>query len=223
MKEYYINEQSRLCQKIDYTNTVILNKIRTVAGADLAYWTKNEKEYAVCCIIVIDYNTYEIIENTSYMDEVNIPYIPGCLAYRELPLFIEAYKKLLVKPDVTFFDGNGYLHPRHMGIASHAGIILDTVTVGIAKTYYKINNVDFVMPENTAGSYTDIIINGETYGRALRTHTGVKPVFVSTGNKINLETATQMALHLTTNESHIPLPTRFADIMTHKERNKYSL
>ncbi len=102
-----------------------------------------------------------------------------------------------------------------MGLAVHVGILLGKITVGIAKTYYKIHNVDFEMPENIAGAYSDIVINGEVYGRALRTHAGVKPVFVSTGNKISLDMAIHMANELTEKESHIPIPTRLADLMTH--------
>lgn len=221
MEEEFIKEQEELFKKIDFVDMIKPENVNTVAGADLAYWNKDGKEYAVCCIVVIDYSTHKVIEEKSYTDRVNIPYIPGCLAYREIPVFMGAYQKLRNIPDVIFFDGNGYLHPRHMGLAAHAGIILSKPTVGIAKTYYKINNVDFTMPGNNAGEYSDIIINGEVYGRALRTHTGVKPVFVSAGNKTSLDTAVHMAMELTEKESHIPVPTRLADIMTHKERSKY--
>ena len=172
--------------------------------------------------MVIDYRTHKVIEEASYTASINVPYIPGCLAYREIPVFMETYQKIGNVPDVIFFDGNGYLHPRHMGLAVHAGILLGKITVGIAKTYYKIRNVDFEMPENIAGAYSDIVINGEVYGRALRTHAGVKPVFVSTGNKISLDMAVHMANELTGKESHIPIPTRLADLMTHKERKKYN-
>ena len=221
MESRFIKEQQELIKKIDLTDRVVLEDINTVAGTDLAYWQDNGKEYAVCCIVVIDYKTHSVIEEASYADIVNVPYIPGCLAYRELPVFMEAYKSLKNIPDVMFFDGNGYLHPRHMGLAVHAGILLGKITAGIAKSYYKINNTGFKMPENIAGAYSDIIINGEVYGRALRTHTGVKPVFISTGNKISLDTAVYMANELTGTDSHIPIPTRLADIMTHKEREKY--
>ncbi len=76
------------------------------------------------------------------------------------------------------------------------------------------------MPDNDAGSFTDIIIDGEVYGRALRTHSGVKPVFVSVGNNISLDSACKIALTLTDKESHIPVPTRLADLETHSERAK---
>ena len=222
MEDSFIKEQKELFKRIDFTNRVVLPDINTVAGADIAYWNKDGKEYAVCCIVVIDYRTHKVIEEASYTARINVPYIPGCLAYREIPVFMETYQKIGNVPDVIFFDGNGYLHPRHMGLAAHAGILLGKITVGIAKTYYKICNVDFEMPENIAGAYSDIIINGEVYGRALRTHAGVKPVFVSTGNKISLDMAVHMVNELTGKESHIPIPTRLADLMTHKERKKYN-
>ena len=67
------------------------------------------------------------------------------------------------------FDGNGYLHPRHMGIATHASFYLRKPTIGIAKHYYKIGDTDFIMPENQEFAFTDIVINEEIYGRVLRT------------------------------------------------------
>ena len=210
----------QLSKKINRNNTINPDNVRTVAGVDLAYWKEGEREYAVCCIVVLDYHTHKLVEQVSFMDEIKVPYIPGCLAYREIPVFLKAHEKLKNIPDVFFFDGNGYLHPRHMGLATHAGILLDVASVGIAKSYYKVGDTDFVMPDNADGAYTDIVICGEVYGRALRTHADVKPVFVSVGNKIDLDTAVRMAKELTEKESHIPMPTRLADLMTHEERGR---
>lgn len=220
-EQEYIKEQIGLEKRITRKNTVVPGQVGTVAGVDLAYWKEEGKEYAVCCIVVIDYRTFEILEKVYHKDIIRVPYIPGCLAFREIPLFMETYRKIKITPDVVFFDGNGYLHPRHMGLATHAGILLGKATVGIAKSYYKIADVDFDMPRNKEGAFTDIEVNGEVCGRALRTHTDVKPVFLSVGNAIDLDTATEMATRLTTKEGHIPLPTRLADIMTHEKRRKY--
>ncbi len=218
-EQEYINEQLRLRAQINLDNTVDPARVHTVAGVDLAYWKDADgQEYAVCCIVIMDYHTVEILEKVSHADKINVPYIPGCLAFREIPLFLETYKKVTVEPDVIFFDGNGYLHPRHMGLATHAGILLGKATVGIAKSYHRVAGVDFKMPLNTQSAYTDIEISGECYGRALRTHVNVKPVFLSIGNGIDLETATQMTNQLITKESHVPIPTRFADLMTHERR-----
>lgn len=217
----YIEIQKELSKKINLANTVDISKINTIAGVDLAYWKQGEKEFAACCIVVLDYDSHKMIERQEYVDEVKVPYIPGCLAFREIPLFMEAYKKVENEIELMFFDGNGYLHPRHMGLATHAGILLDKPTVGIAKSYYKIENVDFQVPSNEQGAYEDIVIHGEVYGRVLRTHKNVKPVFLSVGNRIDLETATKVVNTLVTKESHIPVPTRLADLMTHEVRKQY--
>ena len=152
---------------------------------------------------------------------MTVPYILGCLAFREVPFFLKVYETVDTDGDVWFFDGNGYLHPRHMGLATHAGIIINKPTVGIAKSYLKINNIEFCMPDMEQYAYTDIKIDDEIYGRVLRTHSGVKPIFLSIGNQIDLDTAMQVTNALVTKESHIPLPTRLADIMTHEVRKEY--
>lgn len=210
--------QKELCSKIIRENTIELSQVQYVAGVDLAYWKKEEQEYAVCCIVILDAHSHEVLDQTAMQAPVNFPYIPGCLAFRELPLFLEANQRLKINPDLYFFDGNGYLHPRHMGLATHAGILLGKPTIGVAKSYYKVEEADYQMPGEEPFAFTDIIIQEETYGRVLRTHKGVKPIFVSTGNGIDLETATKAVISCITKESHIPLPTRLADIMTHKER-----
>lgn len=143
-EEDYIKKQIELNSNIRCENTVNLSQVQTVAGVDLAYWKEEEQEYAVCCIVIINYNTFEVIERVSYADKIKVPYIPSCLAFREVPLFLETYKKVTMIPDVIFFDGNGYLHPRHMGLATHAGILIQKATVGIAKSYYKVGDVDLL-------------------------------------------------------------------------------
>lgn len=217
----YINIQSNLSKKIVLENKINLNAVKKVAGVDLAYWKKNSVEYAVCCIVVLDYQTCEVIEMQEYVDIVKVPYIPGCLAFREVPVFIQANNKIKSSPDLYFFDGNGYLHPRHMGLATHAGILMEKPTIGVAKSYYKIEGIDYAMPDNIQFSHTDIVIHGEIYGCVLRTHKGVRPIFLSVGNMIDLDTATKAVSKMVTKESHIPLPTRLADIMTHKARKTY--
>ena len=81
-------------------------------------------------------------------------------------------------------------------------------------------DLDFTEPDEASGSYTDIIANGEVYGRTLRTHKGVRPVFVSVGNNISLDTACELVLELTDKESRIPVPTRLADLETHIQRQE---
>ncbi|MCW6123187.1 endonuclease V [Clostridium sporogenes] len=216
----FINIQNELKKKISLKNIFSRSNIRLVAGVDLAYWENDNKQYGACCIVVIDYNTKEVVEKVNSVGEIKVPYIPGFLAFREMPLVIKASKKLVVEPDIFIFDGNGYLHQRHMGIATHASFFLNKPTIGVAKSYLKIKETDFEMPEDEEGSYTDIVINKEIYGRVLRTRKTVKPIFISCGNYIDLDSSTEIVLNLINNESRLPIPTRLADLETHIKRRE---
>lgn len=218
----FIKIQNELKENIILKNTFDTSSIRLVAGVDLAYWEDGNKQYGTCCIVIIDYNSKEVVEKVNSVGEIKVPYVPGFLAFRELPLVIEASKKLVVEPDVFIFDGNGYLHFNHMGIATHASFFLNKPTIGVAKSYLRVNEEDYNMPENEEGSYTDIIIDGEVYGRTLRTRKNVKPIFVSCGNNVDLETSTEIVLKLINNESRLPIPTRLADLETHISRRALS-
>lgn len=216
----FIQIQNSLMKKIVCEDKFDFNAVKTVAGVDLAYWNdNNDQEYAVCCIVIIDKTTHKLIETKSYSDKIEVPYMPGFLAFRELPPVIKTAELLENKPDLYMFDGNGYLHPRHMGIATHASFYLNAPTIGVAKTYFRVEKgLDYIEPNTSVGSYTDIEWNGEVYGRALRTHTGIKPVFVSVGNNISLDTAVKITLDMVNEESRLPIPTRLADLETHKMR-----
>ena len=219
MQEEFLRQQNELRGRIEPVDKFDMDTVKLVAGVDLAYWNKGDEEYAVCCIVVIDFDTHKVIENKHYSGKIEVPYMPGFLAFRELPLILKTAELLENCPDIFIFDGNGYLHPRHMGIAAHASFYLNKPTVGIAKTYFRVDKkTDYIEPENEAGSYTDIVIDGEVYGRALRTHKDVKPIFISIGNFISLDTSCALALKLTDKESHIPIPTRLADLETHIAR-----
>ncbi|WP_285394463.1 endonuclease V [Lysinibacillus sp. fls2-241-R2A-57] len=214
----YTTQQNELRKRISLQNNFSDEQIKLVAGVDIAYWAENNKEYGVCCIQVFDFCSKKLVEQVDYMDEITTPYISGFLAFRELPLILEAVKKLKTNPSLYMFDGNGYLHKRNMGVATHASFYLEKPTIGVAKTYYKIENTDFIMPENKAGAFTDIVIDGAVYGRALRSRKDVKPIFVSCGNEIDIETATNITMHFIEKDSRLPIPTRYADLATHQAR-----
>lgn len=219
MQAEFLRQQNELRGRIEPVDRFAIGSVRLVAGVDLAYWNSGDAEYAVCCIVIIDAETKEVLEKQHCSGKIEVPYMPGFLAFRELPLILKTVGMLRSDPDLFVFDGNGYLHPRHMGIATHASFSLQKPTVGIAKTYFRVDQkTDYTEPENEAGSYTDIVIDGEVYGRALRTQKDVRPVFVSVGNFISLDTACTLAMKLTDRESHIPIPTRLADLETHIER-----
>ena len=219
MQEDFLKQQNELRDRIESVDRFEIGDVKLVAGVDLAYWEQGGDEYAVCCIVVIDFDTHKVVEKKHYSGKIEVPYMPGFLAFRELPLILKTVELLETSPDIFVFDGNGYLHPRHMGIATHASFYLNKPTVGIAKTYFRVDKkTDYTEPENEAGSYTDIVIDGEVYGRALRTRKDVKPIFISIGNFVSIDTACSLAMKLTDRESHIPIPTRLADLETHIER-----
>lgn len=222
-QQEFIRIQNSLIGKIDCNDRFETADIKTVAGVDLAYWEndKNE-EYAVCCIVVVDFITHNVLEKQQYSGKVTVPYQPGFLSFREMPLVLKAVKKLNIQPDIFMFDGNGYLHPRHMGLATFASFDLKTPTIGVAKSYYRADkDLYYDEPNGEKGSFSDIVQNGEIYGRVLRTQKDIKPVFVSVGNYISLDTATKITLSLVGKESRIPVPTRLADLETHCARKKY--
>ncbi|MED1116669.1 endonuclease V [Bacillus paramycoides] len=212
--------QNQLASKISLQNSFRLDEIQLVAGVDIAYWSESNIDYGVCCIVVLDYRTKEIIEQVEYIGEIEFPYISGYLAFRELPLILETVNKLKNIPDLYMFDGNGYLYSRHMGIATQASFDLAKPTIGVAKIYLKIKNKDFVVPKNKVGAFTDIVIDGEVYGRALRTRVDVKPVFISYGNWIDLDTATEITMYFVEKNSRLPITTRYADLATHMARKR---
>jgi deoxyribonuclease V len=219
-EEEFVDIQNSLKNKIRLLNDFKVKDIKFCAGVDLAYWEKEGEQYGVCSIIVIDYNTKEVIENVCSYGKIITPYVAGFLAFRELPLVVEAARKLVSNPDVFIFDGNGYLHFNNMGIATHASFFLNKPTIGVAKSYLKVDGANFHMPKDEEGSYNDIIINGEVYGRALRTRKGVKPIFISCGNHVDLETCTEIISKLINKESRLPIPVRLADLETHIMRDK---
>ena len=221
MEKEMIRKQNEMASRLK-TAGITMKQIHITAGIDTAYWEKDGKEYGVAVIVLFDHHTHAVLERVYASGEVTVPYIPGLLAFRELPLIRQAFTRLKKRPDLLLFDGNGYLHPRHMGIASQASIELGIPSIGVAKTFYHYGDGQYVMPENTAGAWTDIIVNGQVDGRALRTQKDVKPVFVSIGNRIDLDMATAVVQSYSDPGSHIPLPTRYADLETKRLRRQLS-
>lgn len=213
-----IERQNQLRERIVPHNQFDEAAVETVAGVDIAYWQHGEREYGVCCIAVVDICSGHVVEDCHFSGVIEVPYIPGLLAFREVPLVLGAVERLRARPDIYMFDGNGILHSRRMGLATQAGILLGVPSIGVAKSYYRVGGAAHEMPRTAAGSHTDIMLEGEVCGRVLRTHDGVKPVFLSVGTGIDLDTATRLTLRLVGRESHIPAPTRLADLATHEQR-----
>jgi deoxyribonuclease V len=187
---------------------------KIVCGIDLAY----KENLAAAVIVTMNHSSRELLEVVYHVEEVTEPYVPGMLAFRELPLILKAWEKLQFDPEVVFFDGNGMLHPRRMGIASHASFFLEKPTIGIAKTYLLGEHKPLGQKQ---GEYELIMDKQEEIGAVLRTQTGVKPVYVSVGNLLTLQDAIRVSMEQVGKISRLPEIVRQADIYSRKVLRKY--
>lgn len=144
--------------------------------------------------VVIDARTQETVATATASTPLTFPYVPGLLSFRELPVLIEAWRQLTVRPDVIILDGHGTAHPRRLGIACHAGLIFDVPTVGCAKSILVGRHAPLA---EERGAQAPLLDHGEVVGMALRTRTGVAPVYVSPGHHMDLATAVELVLLLT--------------------------
>ena len=141
---------------------------------------------------------------------LEFPYVPGLLSFREIPVLLDALRKLPELPDLLFCDAHGYAHPRRMGLASHLGIAVDRPSIGCAKSI--LIGKHGPLPE-LAGSWAPLLddkAKGERIGAALCTRTDTRPIYVSQGHRVSLETAIALTLEVG-GGYRIPRPTRDAD------------
>ena len=188
------------------SDTPLIKEPRFVSGVDIGYDTFRKRGIAV--IVTFDFKSREVVDTAYAAGDATLPYRPGYLAFRELPLFLKAWEKLETDTDLLFFDGQGRIHPRRMGLATHAGFFVDRPTVGIAKNPFFGS---YEEPENVLGSYRYVYHKEEKIGAVLRSKIGTKPLFVSAGNHITLEDALKVTLHFVDGKHRIPMPTRLAD------------
>jgi deoxyribonuclease V len=164
-----------------------------VAGADLSIARYSHRGYAG--IVVIDAATRETVAEASAAAEVDFPYIPGYLSFRELPALAAAWKRLRIRPDAVIFDGQGIAHPRRFGIACHGGLLFDIPSVGCGKSILVGSHGPL---GQSKGSTAELVHKGEVVGMAVRTRTGVRPVYVSPGHLMDLPTAVVLVLSMVT-------------------------
>ncbi len=188
--------------------------IRTVAGADISFNKFEETIYAG--IVVIELASMRTIEQVGIISQTRFPYVPGLLSFREAPAVLEAWALLESDPDTVMFDGQGIAHPRRLGIASHVGLWLEKPTLGCAKSVL-IGRHDEPAPER--GARAPLVDKGETVGAALRTKTGVQPIFVSAGHWMDLETAVDLTLRCDGGYRQ-PEPTRRAHLLVNTLRRR---
>lgn len=177
--------------------------ITTIAGVDASY----REGIARAAIVAFSFPDLDILEYVAAERPVSYPYVPGLLSFREAPAVLDGLEKLPLKPDLLIFDGHGIAHPRRLGIASHVGLLVDLPSIGCAKKRLVGHHDE---PERERGSFTYLHDGDETIGAVVRTRTGVKPVFVSTGHRISLDAAIDVVL-VCGRGYRLPEPTRWAD------------
>ena len=185
-----------------------LGEIRSVAGLDLGFPRLPSGEVVGrAALAVLRLPELELVERRVVDRPVTFPYVPGLLSFRESPIALAAFETLARRPDLLMVDGHGYAHPRRFGIACHLGVLLDLATIGCAKSIL-VGSAEEPGPER--GNWTPLVHRGETIGAALRTRPGTKPVYVSIGHRVSLETAIELSLRC--NRGYrLPEPTRLAD------------
>jgi len=165
---------------------------RRIAGADLSISRGSRRGFAG--IVVLDPRTMDTVDEAAAAVDVDFPYVPGLLSFRELPALAAAWKRLLTRPDVIIFDGHGIAHPRRFGIACHGGLLFDIPTIGCAKSI--LVGTHGPLGEER-GSTSPLVHRGEVVGMAVRTRPRVRPVYVSPGHLMDLSTAVELVLRVT--------------------------
>jgi deoxyribonuclease V len=211
-----------------------LPPIRTVAGLDAAFvlvksqafakhlrsrWNLlRDANLAIGCVVMYRFPQMEEIERVYATLPLTFPYVPGFLSFREIPVLLAALGKLKEMPDLLFCDGQGVAHPRRIGLAAHLGVVLGRPTIGCASLLIGTHGA-LAQPAGSWAPLVDETVGGERIGAVLRTRTGVKPVYVSQGNRISLETSIQLVLAVT-DGYRIPRPTRDADRFAGETKRK---
>lgn len=179
------------------------SKVSLVAGVDLGI----EGDMVSGAVVVVKYPSLEPVEEKTAMKKAIFPYVPGLLAFREIPAILEAITKLTSIPDVFLVDGQGIAHPRRFGIASHLGVLLDKPTIGSAKSRLFGTHKK---PNPTKGSFEYLLDNDDIIGAVLVTRDNTNPIYVSIGHKVTLKWALDLVLKCAP-KYRIPEPIRLAD------------
>lgn len=196
------NIQQQLCSLVKVAD--LFNQIECLAGVDVGF----EQNGAVtrAAVAVLSFPELQPVEHAIARLPTTFPYVPGLLSFREIPAVLKAFDSIEITPDLLLCDGQGIAHPRRFGIACHLGLLLDMPAIGVAKSRL-IGK--FEEPAKEKGNWTLLMDKEERVGAVLRSRTGVKPLFISVGHRISLETAVEYVLACTT-RYRLPETTREA-------------
>jgi len=194
--------QRRLARRVVQEDR--LRAIRNVCGVDVHYVEGSGTACAAAALL--SFPQLELREHAIARRRVAFPYIPGLLSFRELPAVLAALERLSIGPDLILCDAQGISHPRRFGLASHLGLVAGLPSIGVAKT--RLIGEHGALPARR-GAWVPLVDRSERIGAVLRTRAGVKPVYVSIGHRVSLETAVAYVLACTT-RYRLPEPIRWA-------------
>ncbi len=158
--------------------------VARVAGTDVGF--EDDNRITRAAVAVLSYPLLQPLEQAIARRPTTFPYIPGLLSFREIPAVLDALNTLKQAPDLLLCDGQGLAHPRRFGIASHLGVITGLPSIGVGKT--RLIGRHGPVPEHKGG-WTPLTDGDEIVGAVLRTREGVKPLYISLGHRISLESA----------------------------------
>ena len=181
-----------------------LGRVRLVAGLDASYDRSTGTTRAAAA--VLGFPGLEPVAHRVVRRKTRFPYVPGYLSFRETPALLAALAALRRAPDLILCDAHGLAHPRRFGLACHVGVLLDVPSIGVAKS--RLVGTHAPVPD-ARGAWRPLKDGSETLGAVLRTRTGVRPVYVSVGHRVGLETAIDLVLRCTP-RFRIPEPIRRA-------------
>jgi deoxyribonuclease V len=197
-----IDIQSHLRHQVILEDQLI--GLRTIAGIDVGF--ESDGKLTRAAIVVLSFPELIVREKSMVRRPTTFPYIPGLLSFREVPAVMEAFNGLTALPDLLLCDGQGIAHPRRFGIACHLGLICNIPSIGVAKSRLVGKHAQV---GDKRGARQPLLDGEEVIGFVLRTRSGVKPVYVSPGHLLSMETAVDIALRCTLNY-RIPEPIRQA-------------
>lgn len=181
-----------------------LGTVGRVAGVDVGFEEGGRVTRAA--VAVLGWPGLELVAQAIARLPTRFPYVPGLLSFREIPAVLAALDMLQAPPDLILYDGQGIAHPRRIGIASHVGLITGIPSIGVAKT--RLTGTHDEVPQGR-GEWTPLLDREEVIGAVLRTRPGVKPVYVSIGWGVTLETAIRWTMACVT-RYRLPETTRHA-------------
>ncbi|KDR21324.1 endonuclease V-like [Zootermopsis nevadensis] len=226
MNRNWIDEQEQLKSQVICSDTYDWQHkrcISRVGGVDLSF-IKGDENVACAALVICEYPDFNVVYEDVKMVPLTAPYEPGFLAFREAPALIEAFSRLCytnpsLVPECVLVDGNGILHPRGFGLASHIGVLCNVPTVGVAKSLLVMDGIlrdedhkhKISLLRERGDHFSLNTISGKTLGLAVKTSdSSKKPMYVSVGHKISLHTAAWLVCHCS--KYRIPEPVRQADI-----------